>query len=136
MTSLGSRQKATPSAAPSHDVALPGKGVTIISGPHAPCGSNALRLATLEQSSGGGEAGGMVGGGCSGGAGMVGGSAQIGRRIFEYPATRKLRPVVQHGPIEYRTWKVVTCSSITMIARCDCCGVRLYESAGLSPPTP
>ena len=23
-----------------------------------------------------------------------------------------------------------------MIARCDCCGVRLYESVGLSPPTP
>lgn len=49
---------------------------------------------------------------------------------------RKLRPDEQHRSMAKRTWKAVTFSNMTMTERAACCCVRLYESSGLSSPTP
>ena len=45
--------------------------------------------------------------------------------MFEYPANKKLRPVVQHGVIVYRKRKEVTFSNSAISERLFCSGVSV-----------
>ena len=94
---------------------------------------------------GGGDGGGGEGGGGDGGGGDGGdgGGEQSPFRMSVHPANRKLRPVVQHAVIAYRTWKCVSGfvrvpSIITNSARASCWSVSEspYGITGLSSPMP